>query len=141
VALLFYDFILTLPHEAERFWTGRRSWASVFFFLNRYTAILFHIPVIYEIFYVMPESVSQQNCYDNRKAENTCPQRLAQSPRSICAYPLRIKSDHCLVPHPLSVLAVSWGVMVIFDGTVFVLTLCQAICGYRLWSYSLATSC
>ena len=62
-ALLYYDFLLTLPLEAERFWTGRRSWASIFFYLNRYTAILFHIPVIYELFYLMPESVSPQNSY------------------------------------------------------------------------------
>ena len=60
LALLYYDFILTLPLEAERFWASRQSWVSTFLYLNRYTALLFHIPVIYEYFYVMPESVSTQ---------------------------------------------------------------------------------
>ena len=58
-ALLYYDFLLTISLEVERYWTGRRSWASVFFFLNRYTAILSHVPVIYEFFFVMSESVSE----------------------------------------------------------------------------------
>ena len=58
-ALLYYDFLLTISLEVERYWTGRRSWASVFFFLNRYTAIVSHVPVMYEFFFAMSESVSE----------------------------------------------------------------------------------
>ncbi|RPD76976.1 hypothetical protein L226DRAFT_521645 [Lentinus tigrinus ALCF2SS1-7] len=54
-AMLYYDFLLTLPLEVERYWTGGRSWASVFFFVNRYMAVLCHMPVVYEFFGNMPE--------------------------------------------------------------------------------------
>ncbi|RPD60831.1 hypothetical protein L227DRAFT_85243 [Lentinus tigrinus ALCF2SS1-6] len=54
-AMLYYDFLLTLPLEVERYWTGGRSWASVFFFVNRYMAVLCHLPVVYEFFGNMPE--------------------------------------------------------------------------------------
>ncbi|EIW56667.1 uncharacterized protein TRAVEDRAFT_49485 [Trametes versicolor FP-101664 SS1] len=56
-ALLYYDFILTIPQEVERYWTGRVTWPSFLFFLNRYTAVLGHIPVIAEFFGVLPEPV------------------------------------------------------------------------------------
>lgn len=59
-ALLYYDFILTIPQEVERYWTGRLTWPSFLFFLNRYTAVLGHIPVIAEFFGVLPEPVSLQ---------------------------------------------------------------------------------
>jgi hypothetical protein len=45
--ILYYDYLLTLPLEIQRFWTLRTfSWATFFFFFNRYLAILGHIPVI-----------------------------------------------------------------------------------------------
>ncbi len=57
--MLYYDYMLTLPMEVERYWTGSggRSWASFFFFLNRHMSVLCHIPVVYEFFGTMPESV------------------------------------------------------------------------------------
>lgn len=55
--MLYYDYILTFPMEVERYWSGGRSWASFFFFLNRYMSVLCHIPVVYEFFGTMPESV------------------------------------------------------------------------------------
>ena len=51
--------MLTLPLEVERYWKGGRSWASIFFFLNRYMTVLSHIPVVVEFFATMPESVSR----------------------------------------------------------------------------------
>ncbi|KAF8994455.1 hypothetical protein BDQ17DRAFT_1366787 [Cyathus striatus] len=52
IVILFYDYFLTLPEEVERFWkTKRISWASTFFYLNRYLSLLGHIPVAFQIFW------------------------------------------------------------------------------------------
>ncbi|KAF8256888.1 hypothetical protein EI94DRAFT_1762127 [Lactarius quietus] len=48
LAILYYDYVLTFSREVKYFWpnTSRRgSWVSVIFFLNRYFAILGHIPI------------------------------------------------------------------------------------------------
>ena len=59
-AVLFYDFVLTFPLEVERYWRGQNSFrgASLLVFINRYLSIVLSIPVIYEYFWPMPESVS-----------------------------------------------------------------------------------
>ncbi|OBZ74515.1 hypothetical protein A0H81_05313 [Grifola frondosa] len=54
-ALLYYDFVLTIPMEVERYWNGGRSWTSLFFFVNRYLSVLSHIPVIVEFFGIISE--------------------------------------------------------------------------------------
>ena len=56
-AILYYDFILTLPLEVERYWKSRFTWVSVLFFLNRYGSVLSHIPIIYEHFGDVSKSV------------------------------------------------------------------------------------
>ncbi|OSD03712.1 hypothetical protein PYCCODRAFT_1434104 [Trametes coccinea BRFM310] len=58
LAILYYDFVLTIPQEIERFWSRKLSWPSFLFFLNRYLSVIGHIPVIIEFFGVIPESVS-----------------------------------------------------------------------------------
>lgn len=60
IALLYYDFTLTLPEEIERYWSGNRniSAASLAFFANRYLSLIGVIPVLYEYFWLMPEKVS-----------------------------------------------------------------------------------
>ena len=61
-ALLYYDYTLTFGAEVSRFWrcrVGRHSWGTVGFFLNRYLAILGHIPVIWEFFGSENYSVSR----------------------------------------------------------------------------------
>ena len=51
-AILYYDYLLTFQLEVDRLWSvGRYTWASVLFFVNRYLALLGHIPVIYEFFW------------------------------------------------------------------------------------------
>lgn len=46
-AILYYDYALTLPMEIDRFWATRSiSWASGFFYLNRYLTLLGHIPLV-----------------------------------------------------------------------------------------------
>ncbi|EJF59252.1 hypothetical protein DICSQDRAFT_65360, partial [Dichomitus squalens LYAD-421 SS1] len=56
-ALLYYEYVLTLPLEVERYWHSAWSCASVLFFLNRYLTIFGHIPVVVEFFGVFPQPV------------------------------------------------------------------------------------
>src|ERR1700761_6381707 len=52
VAILYYDYALTFSREVEHFWpnpyyrTVRTGWVSFVFLLNRYFAILGHIPIV-----------------------------------------------------------------------------------------------
>jgi hypothetical protein len=49
--LLYYDYLLTLPDEVDRLWhTGPQSWASIVFFLNRYLALVGHIPFVWNVY-------------------------------------------------------------------------------------------
>lgn len=49
--ILYYDHALTLPMEIQRFWMRGFTWATMFFFINRYLAFLGHIPVIIQVFW------------------------------------------------------------------------------------------
>jgi hypothetical protein len=53
IALLVYDYFLTLDSEIERFWKGRfyqgLNWASFLFFANRYLALLGYTPLALEL--------------------------------------------------------------------------------------------
>ena len=57
-AILYLDYILTFDMEVERFWQRQFSWVSVGFFLNRYIAVITHIPVMLEFFGSRLPSVS-----------------------------------------------------------------------------------
>ena len=46
-ALLYYDFILTLPGEVHYIWRRSFSVVSLLFLINRYLSLLGYIPVIY----------------------------------------------------------------------------------------------
>ncbi|TBU51489.1 hypothetical protein BD310DRAFT_834222, partial [Dichomitus squalens] len=50
--ILYYDYALTIGAEVERFWMRRQSLVSLIFFLNRYLALIGHVPMIYELFWV-----------------------------------------------------------------------------------------
>ncbi|KAF7761903.1 hypothetical protein Agabi119p4_9895 [Agaricus bisporus var. burnettii] len=53
LALLVYDYFLTLGFEIERFWIGRFGrfhYGSLLFFANRYLSLLGYIPVALEFF-------------------------------------------------------------------------------------------
>jgi hypothetical protein len=50
LVILYYEYALTFSMEVERFWPQRFSWASCFFYLNRYLSLLGHIPVTMEYF-------------------------------------------------------------------------------------------
>ena len=58
VAILYYDYVLTVPLEVERYWRARMSWAAFLFYVNRYFVVLSHISVIYENFGQGPVTVS-----------------------------------------------------------------------------------
>ena len=51
VVLLYYDYLLTLPDEVDRLWhAGPRSWASIVFFINRYLALVGHVPFVWSVY-------------------------------------------------------------------------------------------
>ena len=70
VAILYYDSILTLPLEVDRFWLRRSplSRASLVFFMMRYLSIIFSVPVLYETFGLMPESVSGRQAFSSAES-------------------------------------------------------------------------
>ena len=52
LVILYYDHALTLHEEIQRYWIrAPLTWATFFFFLNRYLAFLGHIPIIMDIFW------------------------------------------------------------------------------------------
>ncbi|KAJ7135798.1 hypothetical protein C8R44DRAFT_869496 [Mycena epipterygia] len=52
--ILFYDYFLTLDRETSRYWGSRMTWATLFFYLNRYGLLLGAIPVIAQYFWDDP---------------------------------------------------------------------------------------
>lgn len=58
--LLIYDYALTFSMEVERFWTPHLfSPTSVFYFTNRYTALLGYMPILYQLL----GPVNQNECH------------------------------------------------------------------------------
>ncbi|KAI9455170.1 hypothetical protein BJY52DRAFT_1188534 [Lactarius psammicola] len=66
VAILFYDYALTLSREVECFWPHpyRTGWVSSIFFLNRYFAIFGHIPIVIGL--IPNKSCEPQNAWQKR---------------------------------------------------------------------------
>ena len=49
--ILYYDYLLTLPAEVDRFWRPRsHTWASTLFLVLRYVALLGHVPLFVPVF-------------------------------------------------------------------------------------------
>ncbi|PIL26073.1 hypothetical protein GSI_11827 [Ganoderma sinense ZZ0214-1] len=123
-AILYFDFFLTLPAEVDRYWTGNGcSWASFFFFLNRYMSVICHIPIIYEFFWSMPESWAVLG------GKGTLPDSHDVSRWVGCDLRVTQKQGYYV--------AASWSSVLVFDATVFGLTLWQALNVGRMWSHSL----
>ncbi|KAI0334205.1 hypothetical protein GY45DRAFT_1318667 [Cubamyces sp. BRFM 1775] len=183
--ILWYDFLLTLPLEIERYWRGGRSWASIFFFLNRYMSVLSHIPVAVEFFAAMPEpSCRKLQLYHQILAALTqCFVGVLLMLRTYALYNRSRKvvyllTSICTLGGAVSVwaivsvrglhvpsfqdvaiytgcdltltekqslaltyfsayLAAAWSSILVFDATIFVLTLVQALRVGRTWSHSL----
>ncbi|KZP23278.1 hypothetical protein FIBSPDRAFT_1042991 [Athelia psychrophila] len=50
--ILCYDYSLTFADEVERFWNRKNfTWASLFYFINRYLVLLGNIPVLFVTFW------------------------------------------------------------------------------------------
>ncbi|KAA1473148.1 hypothetical protein DENSPDRAFT_851409 [Dentipellis sp. KUC8613] len=57
--VLYYDYALTFPAELEYYWRpGSFNWASGVFFINRYVALVGHLPVVYQCF-VPPSTIGR----------------------------------------------------------------------------------
>ncbi|KAF9534351.1 hypothetical protein CPB83DRAFT_902292 [Crepidotus variabilis] len=54
LVLLYYDYVLTLSDEIERYWMPNRkiTIASALFYMNRYLSLLGHLPNIVEYFWI-----------------------------------------------------------------------------------------
>ncbi|KAI0754216.1 hypothetical protein C8Q80DRAFT_1216364 [Daedaleopsis nitida] len=128
--ILYYDFLLTISAEVERFWKGRFSWVSIVFLANRYLSALSHIPVVFQFFAILPDPICDRRVVfflviilviggglsvwtilttvRNHQHDSTVIQTSAGAGRR-------------------SYYAVTWGVMLIFDAVVFVLTLARTV--------------
>ncbi|KAJ6527158.1 hypothetical protein B0H19DRAFT_1385540 [Mycena capillaripes] len=63
-ALLFYDYFLTFEWEVSRYWARPNlSWATIFFFLNRYGTLLGNIPVVIQYFWTTPSTPQKTAMY------------------------------------------------------------------------------
>ncbi|KAF7969596.1 hypothetical protein HWV62_26827 [Athelia sp. TMB] len=104
-AILYYDWFLTLSDEIERFWNRKNfTWASLFFFFNRYLVIFGNIPVILQSFWE-PTNVSTKDM--------VCIQG------SLLAAKINDGANRCL--------ALAWMGQLGFDALVFCLTLYKSL--------------
>ncbi|KAI0744810.1 hypothetical protein C8Q76DRAFT_789289 [Earliella scabrosa] len=125
-AILYYDFILTLPLEIERYWKSRISWGSVFFFLNRYVSILSHIPIVYEYFGEISESwaISTTMFSLSRPDEGGA----------------HLYVEGCILVMSKSQgqhYAIAWSTILVFDFAVFCLTFARALKWSMAWRQGL----
>ncbi|KAI0077602.1 hypothetical protein K474DRAFT_1771680 [Panus rudis PR-1116 ss-1] len=54
LTILYYDWLLTIPSEIDLYWQHRFSYTSFFYFLNRYSSLLAHVPVAVEFYVDLP---------------------------------------------------------------------------------------
>ncbi|KAI0632837.1 hypothetical protein C8Q77DRAFT_849115 [Trametes polyzona] len=174
-ALLYYDFVLTIPQEVERYWRRKFSFPSFLFYLNRYMSVLSHIPVIIEFFGVFPETFQQYHRFISILIQGVVAAlmvlrtyALYGRDKRILALLLviigtggiisiwvlvvgrrtrrptiqhadvdavaRIGCDLTLSQEEGYDLAIAWSAILVFDATVFVLTLLQSLRIGRAWS-------
>ncbi|KAL7278595.1 hypothetical protein ACG7TL_007596 [Trametes sanguinea] len=177
LAILYYDFVLTIPQEIERFWSRKLSWPSFLFFLNRYLSVIGHIPVIIEFFGVIPESRCREYQQYHRIISILIQAVVASlmllrtyalygRDRRVLALLLAILGVGAIVSlwviiaghkarRPTALpgsiratdgcdltlstqegfeLAIAWSTILVFDGTVFILTLMQVMKIRQSWS-------
>ncbi|KAI0250885.1 hypothetical protein BJV78DRAFT_1216044 [Lactifluus subvellereus] len=67
LAILYYDYALTLSREVEFFWPPYNpiGWVSFLFFLNRYVPIFGHIPIVLVL--VLKNSLDKHSCQRMRR--------------------------------------------------------------------------
>ncbi|KAF7339075.1 hypothetical protein MVEN_01983900 [Mycena venus] len=78
--LLFYDYFLTFEWEVSRYWARPNlSWATIFFFLNRYGMLLGNIPVVIQNFWTTPSTPEKSAMYGLRNFVAETERRLIQN--------------------------------------------------------------
>ncbi|KAJ7085180.1 hypothetical protein B0H15DRAFT_847366 [Mycena belliarum] len=60
--ILLYDYLLTLEREVTRFWGRRFTWASGFFFLNRYFSLFGTIPILVQHYSTTTDPAKMPMC-------------------------------------------------------------------------------
>ncbi|KAH9945994.1 uncharacterized protein BXZ73DRAFT_72868 [Epithele typhae] len=112
LTILYYDFASTFSTEIEHFWKNARfSIASVLFVLNRYYGLLGSIPILVEFFATIPENASFFT---------------TQSPvDTVNPLPFKFKGCDLSLTNDQSCASVECNV--VFDSTVFILTLIRAL--------------
>ncbi|KAF8872516.1 hypothetical protein BD779DRAFT_1572560 [Infundibulicybe gibba] len=61
--ILVDEYLLTLPDEIYLFWSSRITWASFFFYLNRYLTLFGHIPVMVQSFWSTDSPTKAATCH------------------------------------------------------------------------------
>lgn len=62
--ILYYDYALTLSSEVDRFWSSKSlTWASSFFYINRYLSLFGHIPIIVQDFWDFRLPKAREICF------------------------------------------------------------------------------
>ncbi|KAI0294108.1 hypothetical protein B0F90DRAFT_1670576 [Multifurca ochricompacta] len=123
-SILYYDYIITLSAEVEFFWPKKRrlTWPSALFLLNRYLAILGHIPVIFEVFAgasLLSNDLVIATIYKNNRIVIAALLGIlvgGGATASSSAYVIGQRG-----------LAFAWGVVLLFDLAIFGLTTYKAM--------------
>ncbi|OSX58651.1 hypothetical protein POSPLADRAFT_1049384 [Postia placenta MAD-698-R-SB12] len=110
-AILYYDYLLTFSMEVDYFWKQQRwfSWTSLLFILNRYMAVFGVIPIAMEFFADISSDVALL-VIRTYALYNRSKRMLAVL---LVVYAIGAVAD----------LVAPWGAMLLFDTTIFVLTL------------------
>ncbi|TFY66696.1 hypothetical protein EVG20_g4394 [Dentipellis fragilis] len=109
--ILYYDYLLTLSMEQERYWTKRSlNWPGCLFFANRYIAVVGHLPVMYQTF---GEFLDLPIILKN-------PWVIAMAQvRGFAEGPLDVRQGRQI--------AVAWSAFLAFDTIIFVLTMWRVL--------------
>ncbi|KLO14338.1 hypothetical protein SCHPADRAFT_814660, partial [Schizopora paradoxa] len=117
LACLYYDHLVTFPQEVEEFWKRKISFVSILFFVNRYATALGYIPIIYFIFW------SPGN--DEVNVEIPIVSHADLTSRRLCNINFKVTFE--LTSTVFSSYKVAWILSVVFDTTIFALTLIRTI--------------
>ncbi|KAJ7734073.1 hypothetical protein B0H16DRAFT_155595 [Mycena metata] len=60
--VLVYEYLLTLEREVSMFWGIRLTWASFFFYLNRYTSLFGTLPILIQYYSTTTDPRKQPVC-------------------------------------------------------------------------------
>ncbi|KAH9023394.1 hypothetical protein EDB85DRAFT_2277903 [Lactarius pseudohatsudake] len=100
VAILYYDYALTLSREVEYFWPNpyRTGWVSSIFFLNRYFSVFGHIPIVIGL--IPNKSCEPQNAWQTHHYKGYFGMALQLLVAALCSmrvYALYNKNNHILL--------------------------------------------